>query len=45
MLLFCISYTILFLFAKYTPKIDIENSNSIYMYDKDKKSLWFMVYG
>lgn len=37
MLLFCLSYTILFLCAKYGSKIDIENSNSIYMYDKDKK--------
>lgn len=35
MLLFCLSYTILFLCAKYGSKIDIENSNSIYMYDKD----------
>ena len=40
MILFCISYTILFLCAKYSPKIDIENSNSIYMYDKDKKSFY-----
>ena len=40
MLLFCLSYTILFLCAKYGSKIDIENSNSIYMYDKDKKSFY-----
>ena len=39
MLLFCLSYTILFLCAKYGSKIDIENSNSIYMYDKDKKKV------
>lgn len=37
MLLFCLSYTILFLCAKYGSKIDIESSNSIYMYDKNKK--------
>lgn len=40
MLLFCLSYTILFLCAKHGSKIDIENSNSIYMYDKDKKSFY-----
>ena len=40
MIIFCISYTILFLCAKYSTKIDIENSNSIYMYDKDKKSFY-----
>ena len=40
MLLFCLSYTILFLCAKYGSKIDIENSNSIYMYDQDKKSFY-----
>lgn len=40
MIVFCISYIILFLCAKYGSKIDIENSNSIYMYDKDKKSFY-----
>lgn len=40
MLIFCISYSILFLCAKYGSKIDIENSNSIYMYDKDNKSFY-----
>lgn len=40
MLIFCITYTILFLCAKYGSKIDIQNSNSIYMYDKDKKSFY-----
>lgn len=40
MLVFCASYSILFLCAKYGSKIDIENSNSIYMYDKDKKSFY-----
>ena len=40
MLLFCILYTILFLCSKYGSKIDIENSNSIYMYDKDNKSFY-----
>ena len=39
MLLFCLSYTILFLCAKYGSKIDIENSNSIYMYDKEEDTL------
>ena len=37
---FFISYTILFLYAKYSSKIDIKNSNSIYMYDKDNKSFY-----
>ena len=40
MIIFCISYTILFLCAKYSTKIDIENSNSIYMYDNNKKSFY-----
>lgn len=40
MLIFCASYSILFLCAKYGSKIDIENSNSIYMYDKDNKSFY-----
>lgn len=40
MLIFCACYTILFLCAKYGSKIDIENSNSIYMYDKDNKSFY-----
>ncbi len=40
MLIFCICYSALFLCAKYGSKIDIENSNSIYMYDKDNKSFY-----
>ncbi len=40
MLIFCISYSILFLCAKYGSKIDIENSNSIYMYDNTNKSFY-----
>ena len=40
MLAFCICYSILFLCAKYGSKIDIENSNSIYMYDQDNKSFY-----
>jgi len=40
MLIFCVCYSILFVCAKYGSKIDIENSNSIYMYDKDNKSFY-----
>lgn len=40
MLVFCVCYSILFACAKYGSKIDIENSNSIYMYDKDNKSFY-----
>ena len=40
MVLFCLGYSILFLCAKYGAKIDIENSNSIYMYDKNNKSFY-----
>ncbi len=40
MLIFCFSYSVLFLCAKYGSKIDIENSNSIYMYDKDGNSFY-----
>lgn len=40
MLVFCVMYSILFLCAKYGSEIDIENSNSIYMYDKDNKSFY-----
>ena len=40
MLVFCVCYSILFVCAKYGSEIDIENSNSIYMYDKDKKSFY-----
>lgn len=40
MLVFCVCYSILFVCAKYGSKIDIENSNSIYMYDKDNKSFY-----
>ncbi len=40
MLVFCVCYSILFICAKYGSKIDIQNSNSIYMYDKDNKSFY-----
>ncbi len=40
MLIFCFSYSILFLCAKYGSKIDIKNSNSIYMYDKQNISFY-----
>lgn len=40
MVIFCISYSILFICAKYGSNIDIKNSNSIYMYDKDNKSFY-----
>lgn len=40
MLIFCFSYSILFLFAKYGSQIDIKNSNSIYMYDKNNNSFY-----
>ena len=40
MLIFCMCYGILFMCAKYGSQIDIKNSNSIYMYDKDKKSFY-----
>lgn len=40
MIIFCVFYTILFLCAKYGSQIDIENSNSIYMYDKDGKTFY-----
>lgn len=40
MIFFCILYSILFICAKYGSKIDIKNSNSIYMYDKDNKSFY-----
>ena len=40
MLIFCMCYGILFICAKYGSQIDIKNSNSIYMYDKDKKSFY-----
>lgn len=33
-------YSILFVCAKYSSKIDIKNQNSIYMYDKDNKSFY-----
>lgn len=39
-LIFCACYTTLFLCAKLSNKIDIKNSNSIYMYDKDNKSFY-----
>ena len=40
MIIFCISFSILFLCAKYGSKIDIKNSNSIYMYDNNNKSFY-----
>lgn len=40
MLIFCLIYSVLFLCAKYGRQIDIQNSNSIYMYDKDDKSFY-----
>lgn len=40
MIVFCFSYTVLYLCAKYGSKIDIENSNSIYMYDIDNNSFY-----
>ncbi len=40
MLVFCAFYSTLFVIAKISSKIDIKNSNSIYMYDKDKKSFY-----
>lgn len=40
MLIFSVFYSILFLCAKYGSKIDIENSNSIYMYDVNNKSFY-----
>lgn len=40
MLIFCVCYSALFVCAKYGSKIDIENSNSIYMYDTAGKSFY-----
>lgn len=40
MLVFCTLYTVLFICAKLSSKIDIKSTNSIYMYDKDKKSFY-----
>ena len=40
MIIFCTIFSILFLCAKYGSQIDIENSNSIYMYDKNNKSFY-----
>lgn len=40
MLLFCFIYSVLFVCAKYSSKIDIENSNSIYMYDINGDSFY-----
>lgn len=40
MLIFSFIYSILFISAKYGSKIDIENSNSIYMYDINNKSFY-----
>ena len=40
MLIFCLLYSLLFICAKYGSKIDIQNSNCIYMYDNDGKSFY-----
>ena len=40
MLVFCASYSVLFVIAKLSSKIDIKSTNSIYMYDKDNKSFY-----
>lgn len=40
LLVFCAFYSILFLCAKYGSKIDIKNSNNIYMYDMNNKSFY-----
>ncbi|MEG2620507.1 MAG: PBP1A family penicillin-binding protein [Bacilli bacterium] len=40
MIAFIILYSFLYVYAKYFNKIDIQNSNSIYMYDKDNKSFY-----
>ena len=40
MLVFCLCYSILFLCAKYGNKINIESSNSIYMYDNKGNSFY-----
>ena len=40
MLIFCLLYSLLFICAKYGRKIDIQNSNCIYMYDNDGKSFY-----
>ena len=40
MLLFCFIYSMLFLFAKYSTKIDIKNSNNIYIFDNENKSFY-----
>lgn len=40
MLSICCLYSILFVCARLSSKIDIENSNSIYMYDKDNKAFY-----
>ena len=40
MLIFCLCYSVLFLCAKYGSKINIESSNSIYMYDNKGNSFY-----
>lgn len=40
MIVFCLCYSILFLCAKYGTKINIESSNSIYMYDNKGNSFY-----
>lgn len=40
MISFCVIYSALFVCAKYGAEIDIKNSNSIYMYDKDNKTFY-----
>ena len=40
LLIFCVSYSVLFVITKLSSKIDIKSTNSIYMYDKDNKSFY-----
>ena len=40
MVLFCITFSITYIIAKNTNKIDIKNSNSIYMYDNKDNSFY-----
>lgn len=40
MLIFSLFYSSLYIISKYTNPIDIKNSNSIYMYDKNDKSFY-----
>ncbi len=40
MLVFCITFSVLEVIAKYGSKIDIKSSNNIFMYDADEKSFY-----